>query len=81
MNIIDAIGKNIPHKDMDTSKCYKCGKESYPGFVMCRACIADVILFSPDFVDVVMGTDFTNNFNIDDWKDILSERIEYHLTR
>ena len=81
MNIIDEMKRNHPHKELDITKCYICGNEVYPGYVMCKACIADVLIFSPQFADVILGTDFVDNFKIDEWEDVICEKLKNIITK
>jgi hypothetical protein len=80
MNIIDAISK-YPHKEIKIDKCVTCGKDVYQGYVICKSCIADTLIFNEEYAGTILGTDFFDNFDIDDWKEVIDERLNYFVNK
>ena len=76
MNIIDAICKEHPHKEIVIDKCVRCGKETYKDFVICKSCIADTLIFNQEFAGTILGTNFFDNFKFEEWEEIIEERLK-----
>lgn len=67
-------------KEIKIDKCYRCGSnEVYEGYVTCKSCIADTLIFNEEFAVTILGTIFFDNFKIEEWEDVINERLEYHL--